>query len=397
MPKFFLQRIAFHNRFMSIAFTWLLFLAVIASGNDGVRAPTLQEVKQRHDHWRRHITSIICGGEMEGRTASTPPGVIRRSRFAVAASRRARFAEFQHLRDGFEWRDDVEWHRVYLRPGRLTVFWPVNCNAQISAKASDPFTNDKLEDVFLNVYMRCSGWWPPADEPYEPWDEPKGRFPCAPCFTFSSPSAVVGDRIIASLGRPCAVVTFQRANGTDTFWLDAERDFVQVRRSSSLDNGCTLLEIENADFKEVLPNTWLPCRVAQTLRWRPREHEPFRLKSRALVTVDRISVNRPVESRFAFTAPAGAIVHNRDSGHVDRVPGGVGILDNLVRIAKKEITAPTRRSVSGRAGRRNVLTVIALLPVIGVLLFVHLRCRTSRIRSAIPRGSQPSAHDGVSA
>lgn len=350
--------------------------------------PTLEVIRLSHRDWRRRIESIVCDGEMVGRSDSTPDGVLRRSRLVLAASRRARYSEFQHLRDGLDWEDDVDWHCVYLRPNHLTVFWPVNCNAQISAKASDPFSNDKLESTFVNIYMRCSGWWPPGSESDSPWDVPRGPFYCAPCFALGSRSASVDGELAVVRGRLCAVVTSPRPDGKDTFWLDAQRDFVLVQRCSSFADELTQLSTYNDDFEEVAPGAWLPRRVRQTVASRERIGDSYHVKSDAVFSARHIEINVPVEQRFRFTAPAGAIVHNWDTGKVDRSPGGKSVLDNLVRIAKKEVSQLNNRSDSAVPGQHHATSIIVVASVFFMLVVLR---RLSHGRRGVPTSGDSDA------
>lgn len=294
-------------------------------------------VRARFDRWRTSIQTLSLQGEMKGRTAATPSGHFRVSRQHYAAMHGFRFAESQHLSDGFAWEEDMGWARVYIRPDEMQVFWIINRICQKSKRHADVSLNPKLLDTYNGFYLQCTGWWPEEDNRA---DEEYRYLLANPIhlLLYQTEVEILPDTELVD-GRDCIVMRFEDKETTNVMWLDPDRSCTLVQRHQSNWKKQAHTVIHNSDFREVAPGTWLPWKVSRITH---RGESPTgipndesEILAEATLRINRMAINSADESDFRFTPQQGTITVDIDSGKTDFSPGGLEMLEDILQVANK--------------------------------------------------------------
>ena len=303
---------------------------------------TLAEVRRGAAAARAQIQSVYYEATSQGRVALTPAGVLRPQRHVVAIKGYRRFVETIHLWPGSTWEEDADWTRNYMREGTMEVLWVLRRHAEVSREFSDVSNNPKLEPVFEEFLLECSGWWP---EDSSADASQQALVPEAALHkVLAHPDAVLKETLDVVRERPCVVVSVHE--GHTQLWLDTERGGALVRRHVTLDNGLYAV-YENSDFHEVAPGSWLPWRMERTLHRGDRPGdlsggEPTIL-SQSIREVTKMEVNNVADHLFKMQPPPGTIVVDKDHDTVEFIPGGLELLDEFAAISQKMVW-PEKRS-----------------------------------------------------
>lgn len=292
-------------------------------------------VRDAHDEWRRQISSLSYRGEMDGSFLDTPNPVSRRVRRALVAKGESRFAEYQHLVPGRGWTDDLSWTRVYLQPDYLVVHYPVNPYAETSQQAASPSANQKLADVYRDLYLRCCGWWP-LDVQQSERRPSAGETSVADVLHAED---VELDPVQREMnGRPCWVVKLKTTDTLDVLWLDCERSCVSIEREYSDSQGRLVLEAH--DFREVKAGLWMPTRVRQQVFGRREDASGSTVEypaAEASLVLSDLDVNAATDADFRFVPAPGTLIRDTDARTTTQIPGGFGVFENILDVARKDM------------------------------------------------------------
>jgi hypothetical protein len=149
--------------------------------------------------------------------------------------------------------------------------------------------------------------------------------------------------------------------GKDTLWLAPQHGMALVRREMTDMTGQIQVVYENGDFRELEKDLWLPGNVSRVVWRRSGDQravgEP-RIWSQTSRTLVQLRVNDLAPALFQCKLPPGTIVVDKDSKKWHQLPGGLEMLDGVVRAAM---------SLSISAGRRLPASRYTFAPV-GVLM-----------------------------
>lgn len=362
---------------MSWSFRMVLVGACVAcyvqqSTADAQSLMTVDHIRETHSRWCKSIQSLSYSGQLVGRTADTPPGVLRTSDRHFRAMGDSRLVTVKHKNPKYEGIDPNEtW--TCVRQGEMAVFWVVNRFCVQSRRFASLSENPTLDPTVNDFYLHCTSWSPSISD-------------SADISGDSNPSRSGGDAVLNMLDKPnliikpateqvaehnCVVLVFQDAQYYEIMWLDVERAFALVQRHISWKGDNRHYVVENRDYREVAPATWLPLRVSRVLH---RGSHPGKIANgdadidtSATLTVSRIEVNTLTNRDFEIVYPPGTIIHDHDTGKVATLPGGVDMLDDVVEVAARTIAAPNAGSDANASLLWLVSTVLVLV-CIGVLI-----------------------------
>lgn len=315
----------------------LLVLPSTRADEGGPRpAPSIEAIRAGAAEACARIRSLSYTSETQGTTLNTARGDSQQLRNAAAIKPFARYSEVIHLLPGLDWRDDTQWERTYLVPGKMDVVWVTKRLAQTSRKESGPDRNPKLTSTFNDYYLECSGWWPPGEDAGVDgtWAGPPPQSLVA---ILARPELLVDPSLEVVDGRPCAVV--RTADGLNALWLDIERNYCLVRRHLSVPAERLHFAYENGAFREVAPGAWLPTELTRIVHRGPDgpgviPEDDLLIFARATRRVTELRVNEVTDNLFEPSYLPGTMIHDFDADTTTVIPGGVDLLDDSIRIAR---------------------------------------------------------------
>jgi hypothetical protein len=294
-------------------------------------------IKEQRNNWRSAIESLEYAGDIKGRVAETPEGIQRTSRRRFAAKAGMRFKESQHLNMGMEWEDDLDWSRLWARPNELVILSVINRTSEISREFTTVESNPKLREVFHDFYLRCIAWSPEMRPPHS----------TDPASSFESIAIDRGDDVVIQQTEQavgpcrCIVVRATRGTSTTTEWLDIERSYTLVKRLITDSKTGIHSLTDNSDFREAARGVWLPWQVEHLVTRKSSAGDKKGSESdtltKAKLVLSMLEINQDNADIFVPRLPAGVIKYSFDKGDIETTPGGLEMIDDIVRVSRKEI------------------------------------------------------------
>ncbi|AGA28230.1 hypothetical protein [Singulisphaera acidiphila] len=297
------------------------------AGDAPKSAPSIEEIRREVDAVRHRIRSLYVEATSRNKSAGSAAGQLLEIRHVLAAKGPLRYAEMAHRTPPLDWSEDIGYTRSYFTGKTFDAFYVLNRYYETLQVVPDEFSSTKIRAEF---YIECTGWWPPDD-----LTTPRGLDPSTLLHVaLADPACRVRPELEETGGVPCVVAEIA---DRDRLWLDPVRGFAIVRREFI--GPSVRIRYENSDFREAAPGTWLPWRILRvvTTRTNPAAGETARdvVLSESDRTVGLLRVNDVDDAIFTFRAAPGTLIHDLDHKKVHQVPGGLDMMDEIIRAGRK--------------------------------------------------------------
>ena len=349
-----------------------LALSPAVAGGAPAPAPSIEEIRREADASRRRLRSLYVEAITRSKIAGNPAGPPLETRHVLAAKGSLRFVELAHRTPLLDWSEDVGYTRSYFTGATFDAFYVLNRYYETLRLAPGEFSSTKVRAEF---YIECIGWWPPDDQTL-----PHGLDPLTLLhLALADPSCRVRPETEEAGG----------VAGRDRLWLDPSRGFAIVRREFT--GPSVRLHYENSDFREAAPGIWLPWQVRRVVTSRTDSVAGGTAREVVLTDADRtvglLRVNDVDDAIFTFRALPGTLIHDLDRKTVRQVPGGLDMLDEIVRAGRKLLPGD-RVSGEAPAGPPPILAWALAASALLALVLMGNR-RPSRIARAAPASARP--------
>ncbi len=329
-----------HPIILTLLATALAMAPSVACG-DQSPAPSIGTIRGEVDAGRQKLRSLYVESITRSNTDGKAAGAPLVTRHVLAADGPKRYTELAHWTPPLDWSEDIGYTQSYFTGETFDVLYVLNRYYETLRIAPGEFPSTKVRAEF---YIECTGWWPPDDTTLPPGLDPSTLLHLA----LADPSCRVLSETGEAGGVRCVVVEIA---DRDRLWLDPSRGFAIVRREFT--GPSVRLHYENSDFREAVPGVWLPWRVRRvvTAKGNPGAGGDGRevILSDADRTIGLLQVNNVDDAIFTFHPEPGTLICDLDRKAVRQVPGGLDMLDDIVRAGRKflPIGRMTTESTSG--------------------------------------------------
>jgi hypothetical protein len=308
------------------------------------------------------------------------PAVTYVHRIVAAKAPDKFFSWAAHGTPSVDWRDDPYQQRLTITGNRMITERPLD--RQFSDQSLPP--DASLPGSAPNeILLTALGWWPLTERPppilLDNVPTALSRVAESPAYEARSRLEKAGDRWCYVLENP----------GLDQLWLDADRNHALVARQYSPSGQGQIQRFEFADFRELLPGTWVPFTL-RNLRYEcTSDGKPGRVLVDARLTFLRVRLNEEVDdARFRFHALPGSRGRFNDEPLRQTAPGGEEYLNEVVDWTRRNW--PEKRIPASQWYLSDILigTVIGALATV-IILLIWDRCRGRQTRGGEPIGRVP--------
>jgi hypothetical protein len=267
-----------------------------------------------------------------------------------------------------DWREDPYQQRLTVtaermfseRPlDRFFIEWRVRPDQPLPGRAPE-------------LLLIALGWWPLTMRPAVLLDD---KLPASLSAVAQSSAYHVRSSLEQAGGRWCHVLEFP---GRDQLWIDVDRGCAVVARQIDYSIPARRVHrVEFADFREMLPNVWVPFRLRNLIYERARDGTVGPPVLDATLHVRQVLLNEAVDdARFRFSPLPGSVARIDDQPLRQVVPSGEEYLDDVVRWIRRYDEQPevTRSQTLPVSWSDVALGALLGAVVVGALLW-WARCR----------------------
>jgi hypothetical protein len=288
----------------------------------------------------------------------------------VAAKAPDRFFHWNaHGTPRLEWQEDPFQQRLTVITDRMFAERPLHrLFIEQRLQPGDPLPGSAPNELLLIAL----GWWPLA----RPAPRLDDQLPAALSAVAQSSMYQAGSRLEQVEGRWCQILEYP---GRDRLWLDTDRGCAVVVRQISYPSVDRVHRVEFADFRELLPDVWVPFTLRNLHYERTAEGAVGRIVKDARLTVLRVQLNEAVDdARFRFEPLPGSAGQVEGEPLRQVVPGGEEFLDEVVEwIRHRAPLAGTTEGQTSRARGSDFALGALLGGVVGIAL-LWWRCWAPR-------------------
>jgi hypothetical protein len=305
-----------------------------APGGDGAGAPpaalSLDRLKAGMTEAQGRLESVRVVYRIPydpRRYPGFPPSTFLRVELATRGHDRG-FLDRAHMHAHLPWRDDPARNRNYISPGRYVIDWPYDLTYE---DRPCPVGSELPLRFRGELFFLATGWWPPGFL----WPAP--RFDDRPFMLHEVAKSAdyrLRPRLELRDGRWAHVLELGR--GLDVLWIDADRGCALLARECRDETtGLVVQQFSAGGHREVADGVWFPgwFENQQFEVGEAAAPDETRRRTVSRATVDEVQINGAVaDDLFRYEPRPGALWFDRENGGCEqRVPGGLGHLDDLAR------------------------------------------------------------------
>ncbi len=292
------------------------------------------------------------------------------TRHVYAAKGKNRFCENVHFYRSIPERYDLNHHKTWLTDRGLDLFNEQTRWFECSKQLAD---SESALKVQAPVIVEILGWWPPGD-----------RIPQRHLFTFPIPF-VFTKKNFQCVGREdvdgaaCEVL---EAEDGEKLWIDPGMGFALRRRI--IPGEGFAVEYRLGEFQQVADDAYLP-RLGRRISHRITP-QGLSAGLDSTYQLTELRVNSLEDEFFEFTPPPGTLIEFMDEQRREQVPGGIEVLDNVIRATQVNLAAANRgRQSEGKPMSSTLVAVGTTCILLTLLAVLFWRMPVGKLGGIVPK------------